>query len=55
MTDKLVHSLEKASTYLGYKDSFAKPALRYHIFESIEHKEPSIIFQQPTCNNITTH
>jgi hypothetical protein len=40
MTDNLVHSLEKASTYLGYKDSFAKPALRYHIFDTIEHKEP---------------
>jgi len=35
ITDNFVLSLEKASTYLGYKDSFAKPALRYHIFDSI--------------------
>ena len=40
ITDNLVASLEKASTYLGYKDPAAKPALRYHIFDTIEHKEP---------------
>ena len=40
ITDNLVASLEKASTYLGYKDSAAKPALHYHIFDTIEHKEP---------------
>jgi hypothetical protein len=50
MTDNLVLSLEKASTYLGYKDSFAKPALRYHIFDTIEHKEPVPI--APTGNPV---
>ena len=47
MTDNLVPSLEKASTYLGYKDSSAKPALRYHIFDTIEHKEPVPIAPRP--------
>jgi hypothetical protein len=40
MTDNLVASVERATTYLGYKDPAAKPALRHHIFDTIEHKEP---------------
>jgi hypothetical protein len=39
-TQQVVASLEAGSTYHGYKDPTARPALRYQIIESIEIQEP---------------
>jgi len=39
VTEELRRSLEKASTYLGYKDPNAKPALRYTIVDTKEYLE----------------
>lgn len=39
VTEQLRLSLEKASTYLGYKNPEAKPALRYTIVDAKEHLE----------------
>ena len=33
-------ALERASTYLGYKDPNAKPALRYHLVKEWEYLKP---------------
>lgn len=39
MTHKLKESLEKATSYLGYKNSAAQPALRYNIVDSKEYTQ----------------
>jgi len=40
VTNQLKVSLEKASTYLGYKDSNATPSLKYTIVDTKEYKQP---------------
>jgi hypothetical protein len=40
ITNNLISVTAKASTYLGYKNSSAKPALRYHISDTIEYEKP---------------
>lgn len=47
ITNKLPSVLGEASTYLGYKSSSAKPALRYHISDVIEHRQPVPISPRP--------
>jgi hypothetical protein len=37
-TNHLKDALEKATTYLGYKDASARPALRYNIVDTFEYK-----------------
>lgn len=39
VTNALRQALERASTYLGYKDSTAKPSLRYNIIDTNEYTQ----------------
>lgn len=45
--NKLISVTARASSYLGYEDSNAEPALRYHIFDAIEHLEAVPIAPTP--------
>ncbi len=47
ISNNLVSAVGKATSYLGYKDSSAKPAIRYHINETIEHEQPVPIAPKP--------
>lgn len=47
VTNQLKISLEKASSYLGYKDPNAKPALRYTIVDTKEYKQAVPIKAKP--------
>jgi hypothetical protein len=53
ITNSLVSALGKASTYLGYKDSSAELALRYHINDTIEHEERVPFSPNPPLNRPT--
>jgi len=39
ITNNLIASLEKATTYLGYKNSSAEPSLDYSVVKTVEYKE----------------
>jgi hypothetical protein len=60
MTNDLVSSLEKATTYLGYKDTSAQPSLNYNIVNTVEYKTafPTIEYQginrYPDYNGVLT-
>ena len=47
ITNNTMSAIGKATSYLGYKDSSAKPAIRYHIYETIEHEQPVPIAPMP--------
>lgn len=47
VTNQLKISLEKASSYLGYRDPTAKPALRYSIVDTKEYKQAVPIKAKP--------
>lgn len=44
VTEQVVQSLEKGSTYHGYREPGARPSLRYQVLDTIEFLEPL-----PTC------
>jgi hypothetical protein len=53
ITNNLMSSLGKASTYLGYNNSAAQPALRYHINDTIEHEQRVPFSPNPPSNRPT--
>lgn len=58
MTSNLKTAIEKASTYLGYKDSGAQPSLRYTIVDIKKHEEAipanysQILNRENICNYV---
>ena len=46
-TERVVHSLETGSIYHGYKDTAAKPSLRYQIVDTLEFLEPLPTWPKP--------
>jgi hypothetical protein len=53
ITNNLVSTLGKASAYLGYMNSSTKPALRYHLNDTIEHKQAVPFSPNPPLNRPT--
>ena len=49
-TERVVQSLETGSIYHGYKDSVARPSLRYQIVDTLEFLEPLPTRQKPGHN-----
>lgn len=54
ITNNLISVIGKASSYLGYKNPLAKPALRYHVSDTIEH-EVKVPFSPNQPVNTTTY
>jgi hypothetical protein len=46
-TQRVIAALEAGSTYHGYKDSAARPSLRYDVIDSLEFQEPLPTWPKP--------
>lgn len=47
VTNNLASATAEATSYLGYKDPSAEPAIVYHISDAVEHQEPVPIAPRP--------